>query len=162
MATKTVYGYVDGKDRTYISGTGDFTIGQKVKDGVYDITFKTPFSDIPAVTANCQENQTNRGISIHISQIDSGQVQLVAKARQAQLAREIGVQQGAIYDAAKAAQIGRQLGAKYFVTGKLTAVDERLQKTRRLQYSLFVQILELETGLVKFQHETARSKALKN
>jgi len=99
--------------------------------------------------------------SMETSLVNSGKVQVVAKARQAQLAREIGVQQGATYDAAKAAQIGRQIGAQYFVTGKLTAVDERLQNQRRLQYSLFIQILELETGLVKFQYETARSKALK-
>jgi len=99
--------------------------------------------------------------SIETSLVNSGQVQVVAKARQAELAREIGIQQGAIFDPATAARLGRQLGAKYFVTGKLTAVDERLQKTRRLQYSLFIQILEIETGIVKFQHESTRSKALK-
>lgn len=100
--------------------------------------------------------------SIETSLINSGEVQVVAKARQEELAREIGIQQGAIYDQSQAARLGRQLGAKYFVTGKLTNVDERLQKTRRVQYALFVQIIELETGLVRFQHETARSKALKN
>jgi hypothetical protein len=99
--------------------------------------------------------------SIETSLVNSGQVQVVAKARQEALAREIGIQQGAIFDPASAARLGKQLGAKYFVTGKLTAVDERLQKTRRLQYSLFLQILEIETGLVKFQHESTRSKALK-
>lgn len=99
--------------------------------------------------------------SIETSLINSGLVQVVAKSRQEALAREIGVQQGAIYDPTQAARLGKQLGAKYFVTGKLTAVDERLQKTRRLQYSLFLQILELETGLVKFQYESTRSKALK-
>lgn len=99
--------------------------------------------------------------SIETSMINSGDVLIVARSRQAELAREIGVQQGAIYDPAGAARLGRQLGAKYFVTGKLTAVDERLQNTRRLQYSLFLQILELDTGLVKFQYETTRSKALK-
>lgn len=100
--------------------------------------------------------------SIETDLINSGLVQVVAKSRQAQLADEIGIQQGAIYNPTQAAQLGRQLGAKYFVTGKLTAVDERLNKTRRLQYSLFLQILELETGLVKFQNETTRSKALKS
>ncbi|MBW2382469.1 MAG: penicillin-binding protein activator LpoB [Deltaproteobacteria bacterium] len=99
--------------------------------------------------------------SIETSLINSGDVQIVARSRQAELAREIGIQQGAIYDPGGAARLGRQLGAKYFITGKLTAVDERLQKTRRLQYTLFLQIIELETGLVKFQHETTRSKALK-
>lgn len=99
--------------------------------------------------------------SIETSLINSGLVQVVAKSRQEALAREIGIQQGAIYDPAQAARLGKQLGAAYFVTGKLTAVDERLSKTRRLQYSLFLQILELETGLVKFQYETTRSKAVK-
>jgi penicillin-binding protein activator len=99
--------------------------------------------------------------SIETSLVNSGEVQVVAKSRQAALAREIGIQQGAIYDAERAARLGRQLGASYFVTGKITGVDERLQKTRRVQYSLFLQVLELETGLVKFQHEATRSKALK-
>ena len=70
--------------------------------------------------------------SIETSLINSGLVQVVAKSRQEALAREIGIQQGAIYDPSSAARLGKQLGAQYFVTGKLTAVDERLQKTRRL------------------------------
>lgn len=99
--------------------------------------------------------------SIETSLINTGEVDVVAKSRQAELAREIGIQQGAIFDASKAVRLGRQLGAHYFVTGKLTSVDERLQKTRRVQYSLFVQVLDVATGLIKFQHESARSKALK-
>lgn len=99
--------------------------------------------------------------SIETSLVNSGHVQVVARARQAELAKEIGIQQGDIYDQRSATQLGRQLGAHYFVTGKLTNVDEKLQKTRRVQYSLFLQIIEIETGLVKFQHESARSKALK-
>ena len=99
--------------------------------------------------------------SIETSLVDSGMVQVVARSRQAELAREIGIQQGDIYDASKAARLGKQIGAKYFVTGKLTAVDERIQKTRRLQYTLFLQIIQIETGIVEFQNETTRSKALK-
>ena len=99
--------------------------------------------------------------SIETSLVNSGLVQVVARSRQSELAREIGIQQGDIYDASKAARLGRQLGAKYFVTGKLTAVDERIQKTRRLQYTLFLQIIQIETGIVEFQNETTRSKALK-
>jgi len=99
--------------------------------------------------------------SIETSLVNSGEVQVVARSRQEQLAREVGIQQGASYDPVHARQLGRQLGAAYFVTGKLTAVDERLQGTRRVQYSLFLQVLEIETSLVKFQYESARSKALK-
>ena len=99
--------------------------------------------------------------SIETSLVNSGEVQVVARSRQEELAREVGIQQGASYDPVHARQLGRQLGAAYFVTGKLTAVDERLQGTRRVQYSLFLQVLEIETSLVKFQYESARSKALK-
>ena len=99
--------------------------------------------------------------SIETSLVNSGRVQVVAKSSQAALAREIGIQQGAIYDPESAVRLGKQLGASYFVTGKITGVDERLQKTRRIQYSLFLQVLEIETGLVKFQNEATRSKALK-
>ena len=56
---------------------------------------------------------------------------------------------------------GRQLGAAYFVTGRITSVDEKLSDIRRLQYSLFLQVLEVETGLVRWQHEVTRSKQLK-
>jgi len=99
--------------------------------------------------------------SIETSLVNSGEVQVIARARQQQLAAEVGIQQGDSYQPSRARQLGRQLGAAYFVTGKLTAVDERLQGTRRVQYSLFLQVLEIETSVVKFQYESARSKALK-
>ena len=99
--------------------------------------------------------------AMETSIIQSGDAQVVAKSRQDELAKEIGIQQGAIYDPASAQRLGRQLGAQYFVTGKLTSVDEKLGGTRRVQYSLFSQIIEIETGLVKFQNEVQRSKALK-
>ena len=76
MTTKTVFGYVNA-DRTIESGTGDFSVGVKVSAGIYTITFQEEFDVIPAVVANCQEDQTNRGVSIHISQITTGQAQLV-------------------------------------------------------------------------------------
>ena len=60
-----------------------------------------------------------------------------------------------------AAAISKQVGAKYYVTGKITASDERLKRQRRVQYTLFVQILEVETGMIKFQHESIRSKTVK-
>ena len=114
-----------------------------------------------ATTEHLEDQMATLLSSLETSLVNSGEVQVVAKERQAALAQEIGIQQGAIFDQSQAARLGRQIGAKYFVTGKLMAVDERLQKTRRVQYSLFIQIIEIETGLLKFQNESARSKALK-
>lgn len=99
--------------------------------------------------------------SIETSLVNSGEVQVVSRERQTEMMREVGYQQGENIDPNTAARIGRQLGAQYYATGKLTAVDERLEGARRLQYALFLQIIEVETSLIKFQNESARSKAIK-
>jgi PBP1b-binding outer membrane lipoprotein LpoB len=99
--------------------------------------------------------------SIETSLVNTGRVVVVDRSRQADLAAEIGIQQGAAFDKASAQRLGRQLGAKYFFTGKVMSVDERLNKVRRVQYSLFLQVLEIETGVIKYQREVTRSKQLK-
>ncbi len=99
--------------------------------------------------------------SVETFLVNSGSVAVVSRERQAEMMREARYQQSGDIDPATAAQIGRQLGARYYFTGKVGAVDERLKKTRRVQYSLFMQVIEVETSLVKFQNETARSKAIK-
>ena len=99
--------------------------------------------------------------SIETSLVNTNSVAVVDRSRQEMLAKEIGIQHGSAFDPASAQQLGRQLGAKYFVTGKITSVDERLNKVRRVQYSLFLQVLEIETGLIRFQNEVTRSKQLK-
>ncbi len=73
---------------------------------------------------------------------------------------EANMQQGADFNPAMAAQSGRQIGAQYFLTGKLQSVDERINKERRVQYSLFMQVLEVENSLVRFQTKSERSKAI--
>mgnify|MGYP002623522539 CR=1 FL=1 len=99
--------------------------------------------------------------SIETALVNTGRVTVVDRARQQQLANEIGIQQGAAYDPASAQRLGRQLGAKYFFTGKVTSVDEKLKKTRRVQYSLFLQVVEIENGVIRFQNEVIRTKQLK-
>lgn len=98
--------------------------------------------------------------SIETSLVNTGSVRVVDRSRQESLAREIGIQQGAAFDPASAQRLGRQLGAQYFFTGKITSVDERLSNMRRVQYSLFLQVIEIETGLIRFQNEVTRSKAV--
>lgn len=93
--------------------------------------------------------------------VNSGAVQVVSRERQSEMAAEVGVQQGAAFDAATAAKVGRQVGAKYYITGKITSTDERIKKTRRVQYALFLQVIEVETSMIKFQFTSKRSKAVK-
>lgn len=113
-----------------------------------------------ATTQHLDDQMLTLLSSIETSLVNTNSVLVVDRSRQAELADEIGVQQGAVFDPASAQKLGRQLGAKYFVTGKVTSVDERLNDVRRVQYSLFLQVLEIETGLIRFQSEVARSKSL--
>jgi TolB-like protein len=99
--------------------------------------------------------------SIETSLVNSGSVYVVSRERQNEMLAEVDYQHGHGMDPQTAARIGRQLGARYYFTGKLGAVDERLKSTRRVQYSLFLQVIDVETSLIKFQHESTRSKALK-
>jgi PBP1b-binding outer membrane lipoprotein LpoB len=125
--------------------------------------------DLPLVAIWPIQNATTQHIddqmltvlsSIETKLVNSGAVRVVDRARQEALAREIGIQQSDIYDPVSARRLGRQLGAQYFVTGKVTSVEEKIERARRVQYTLFLQVVEIETGLIEFQHESARSKAL--
>jgi len=98
--------------------------------------------------------------SVETYLVNSGHVAVVSRERQAELVRELRLRQSDIYDPATAGKLGRQLGARYFVTGKVSCVDERLKSTHRVQYSLVLQVIEVETGLIRFQNEAIRSKAL--
>ena len=95
-----------------------------------------------------------------IASTTRGSVRVVDRSRQEELAREIGIQQGEIFDPTSAQKLGHMLGAQYFFTGKITGNDEKLQKMRRVQYSLFLQVLEIENGLIRFQNQVDRTKAV--
>jgi TolB-like protein len=99
--------------------------------------------------------------SIETALVNTGDVRVVDRARQQNLIAEIGMQQGAAFDPESAQRFGKQLGVRYFFTGRITSVDERLSRSRRVQYTLFMQVIEIETGIIEFQHEVTRSKALR-
>jgi uncharacterized protein (TIGR02722 family) len=93
--------------------------------------------------------------------VNGGTVAVVSRERQAEMANEVAVQQNRnIYDPNFANQIARQLGAKYYITGKVGSVDEFFNNERRVQYTLFFQVIEVETSLVRFQNKAERSKAI--
>lgn len=97
---------------------------------------------------------------IETQMVNSGAVNVVSRERQAEMVREAQLQNSDIYDPATAARLGAQIGAKYYITGKLMSNEERFDGERRVQYSLFLQVLEVETSFVKFQHTSERSKAI--
>ncbi|MCL2724405.1 MAG: penicillin-binding protein activator LpoB [Polyangiaceae bacterium] len=93
--------------------------------------------------------------------VESNTVQMIARDRQDQIIREVEGQQHPIFNPANAARYGRQLGAKYFITGKVSASDERARDMRRVQYFIFLQVIEIETSAIKFQARTYITKAIK-
>lgn len=97
---------------------------------------------------------------IETTLVNSGAVSVVSRERQAEMVAEVQMHNTDIFDPSTAARLGAQLGAKYYVTGKVTSNDERFDKERRVQYSLFIQVIEVETSLVKFQFTSERSKAI--
>ncbi len=46
------------------------------------------------------------------------------------------------------------------MTGKVFNTDERQAGERRVQYFMFIQCLNVETGEILFQHKTAVTKAI--
>lgn len=113
-----------------------------------------------ATTQHLDDQMLTLLSSIETALVNTGDVQVVARDRQDELAHEIGIQHGAMFDPRSAQRLGRQLGAQYFFTGKITGVDEKLSNMRRVQYTLFLQVLDIETGLIRFQNEVARTKAI--
>lgn len=92
--------------------------------------------------------------------INSGVATVVDRARQDELIAEVKRQQGGAFDEAHSAEVGRQLGAKFFLTGKIYDTAERTDDERRVQYFLFMKIVEVETGVVRWQNEANLTKGL--
>jgi len=94
--------------------------------------------------------------------VNSGYVTVISYERQKQLVRELKIQQSAAFDPDKAAQLGKQLGAQYFVTGKVYDSAEKSGSERRVQYFLFMQAVDVETGALRGQNKAELTKGLIN
>ena len=92
--------------------------------------------------------------------INGGFVTMVDHARQNELIAEVQRQQSGAFDETQSAEVGRQLGAKYFLTGKIYDSAEKTGKERRVQYFLFMKIVEVETGAIRWQNEANLTKGL--
>lgn len=92
--------------------------------------------------------------------VNSGVFTVVAAAMRERLMEELYTQQGREFDQARAAQLGRQLGVKYFITGRVVDNSERTERARRVQYFMFMQALDVETGAIVWQNRADLTKGL--
>jgi len=93
--------------------------------------------------------------------VDSGTVTVISRERQNQMIAEVEGTKSPIFNPAHVAQYGRQLGTTYFITGKVQSADERVDDARRVQYFFFMQVIEVETSAIRWQHKAYVTKMLK-
>jgi uncharacterized protein (TIGR02722 family) len=92
--------------------------------------------------------------------VNAGHVRVISMEQQPKLIAEIRQQYSGAFDPSQIATWGKQIGARYIVTGKVFTSDERQDGERRVQYFMFIQVLEVETGQILFQHKSAVTKAI--
>jgi hypothetical protein len=92
--------------------------------------------------------------------VNSGIVRVVSHERQEAIIREVEGAQHPIFDPRHIPQYGKQLGVKYFITGKVGASDERTEDARRVQYFLFMQVIDAETSEIRWQQKAYVTKAV--
>lgn len=97
---------------------------------------------------------------IETNLINAGQVRVISRENQPGLMDEIRRQSAGGFNPERVAQWGRQVGARYFVTGKVFSTDERFDEERRVQYFMYLQVLDAETSDILFQHKSALTKAI--
>jgi TolB-like protein len=87
---------------------------------------------------------------IETTLVNAGHVRVISMEQQPGLIEKVRAQ----------AAWGKQIGARYIVTGKVFSSDERQDDERRVQYFMFIQVLDIETSQILFQHKTSITKAL--
>jgi TolB-like protein len=93
--------------------------------------------------------------------VDSGSVTVISRERQNQMIWEVEGQRNAAFNPAHVAQYGQQLGVKYYITGKVQTSDERMEDSRRVQYFFYMQVIEVATSAIRWQHKAYVTKMIK-
>jgi len=92
--------------------------------------------------------------------VNVGGVRVVSLESQPELMEQVRRQQSGAYDQSHISAWGEQLGAQFIVDGKVYAADERASEQRRVQYFLFLRILNAATSEIVFQSEATVTKAI--
>jgi penicillin-binding protein activator len=125
--------------------------------------------DRPAVAVIPLRNETSEHIDsaldalisdIETKLVNAGHVRVISMDQQPKLVEEIRRQYSGAFDQSQIAGWGKQIGARYVVTGKVYNTDERQSGERRVQYFMFIQVLSIESGEILFQNKTNVTKAL--
>lgn len=129
----------------------------------------TRVGDRPTIAIMPMENWTTEHIEpqlhallgmVETQLVNSNRFTVVAASLRDEIIAELRLQQGEEFDQARAVTIGRQLGVHYFLTGRVVDNTERTANARRVQYFMFMQAIDVETGAVTWQNQAELTKAI--
>jgi PBP1b-binding outer membrane lipoprotein LpoB len=86
---------------------------------------------------------------------------VVSQERQAEMIRQVEGAQRPVFDPRHIPQYGKQFGVKFFITGKVAGADERTADARRVQYFIFMQVIDAETSEIRWQQKAYVTKAIR-
>lgn len=93
--------------------------------------------------------------------VNSGITRVVDQSRQADMIRQVEGAQHPVFDPRHIPEYGKQLGVQFYVTGKVGASDERTEDARRVQYFIFMQVIDTSTSEIRWQQKAYVTKAVR-
>lgn len=165
---------VNMDDKSHMREKFDFKdmreISQSIADEMIN-TFLSRSGEPPIMMIPGIENRTSQYVDtkaltdrMRTEIIRSGKGRFVNESRRADLLKEQGYQAANATPESQAA-IGRQLGAKYMVTGSLIEMNQqsprqvRISKTKESYYKLTLEVTDLETSLISWTTEREFARA---
>ena len=92
--------------------------------------------------------------------VESNAFTVISVERQRQMMNEIAKQYGGGFDPSQVAEVNKQLGAEVYFTGKVFSAAERSDDGRRVQYFMFMQLIDVATSAIEWQHKSELTKGL--
>jgi uncharacterized protein (TIGR02722 family) len=93
--------------------------------------------------------------------LNSSVVRIVDHSRQLAMIQQVEGSQHPVFDRAHVPAYGKQLGVKYVITGDVRGADERTEDSRRVQYMLYMKVIEVETDELKWDEKAEITKAVR-
>ena len=126
-------------------------------------------SDRTSISVLHIENNTSERISGALSSlitsvetklVNTGVFSVVANDQVAKDAIYKELAAGDAVDPTSMAAAGKRLGVKYFIYGDVGDTAEKTSDRRRVQYYLFLKVVEVETNVIVFQQQIDRTKQI--
>lgn len=169
---------VDVSEERHMGSKYDYSdmrnITQKIVDRLLKSAFLQNQEEPPILMIAGVQNRTSRYVDtkaltdkIRTALIESNKARFVNEARREELLKEQGYQAAHVAPGAQV-QIGRQLGARYMLTGSLVEMEStsprqvRVSKQELTYYKLTIEVTDLETGLITWtaEEEFARQASM--